>query len=171
MNPKHHFTAILFFAILFLSCLSVKSQNSADTIRIVEDEIDIDYFLNQKRLSYKLLMDLTKENRAAYKIIDEAYSLHKMSIFFDCAGGLLVGYAAGYAIGKAIVGNIFNLKVFLPILGTGIALTSIGIGFEAGATKKAKKGVAVYNQSIKQKNNANLNLGFYPNGMALKMNF
>jgi hypothetical protein len=171
MNTKPHLTAILTFVAIFLSCFLVKSQSNSDTIRIVEDEIDIDYFLNQKRLSYNQLMDLTEGNKAAYKLINEAYYSHNAGIFFDVVGGLFVGSAAGYAIGKAIVHDIVKLKVFLPLLGTGVALIGAGIGFEAAANKKAKKGIAIYNQSIKQKHTTHLNLGFYPNGMILKMNF
>jgi Na+/H+ antiporter NhaC len=63
------------------------------------------------------------------------------------------------------------MKVFPPFLGAGVALIAIGIGFEVRANNRAKEGVAVYNNSIKQKSNANLDLGFSPNGVILKLSF
>jgi hypothetical protein len=34
-----------------------------------------------------------------------------------------------------------------------------------------RKGVDIFNNTIKQKNNTNIDLGFSPNGMILKLNF
>jgi hypothetical protein len=36
---------------------------------------------------------------------------------------------------------------------------------------KVRKGVTVFNNAIKQKNNTYLDLGFSPNGMMLRLNF
>ena len=116
-------------------------------------------------------MNLTQRYKEAYQLITKANNLHITGVCFDVVGGFLVGYAAGYAIGKTIVRNIVDMKTFLPLLGTGIVLVGIGVGFEVGANSKAKKGIAVYNQSLKQKNTTHLEVGFYPNVMVVKINF
>jgi len=171
MSTKQYLSAILIFITFFSLQFFAKAQDNRDTIRIVKNVIGMSYYQNDKMLDFNQLMDLSKKNEAAYKLMKEAYTLRVVGIGFSSIGGFSVGFSAGYAIGKAISGNIVNMKVFLPFLGAGAALIAIGIGFEVGANNKAKEGVAVFNNAIKQKNNANLNLGFSPNGMMFRLTF
>ena len=116
-------------------------------------------------------MDLSADNPVAHKLMKDAYTLHVFSICVSSVGGFLLGYSAGYAIRCAVKKNQVDMKIFIPILGVGIGVTGIGIGFELWANGKTNKGILIFNNSVKQKNNSNLNLGFSPNGMALRLNF
>ena len=59
-------------------------------------------------------------------------------------------------------GNPLTLKHRLLLVGGGIC--------DLFANAKIK-GVTVFNSSLKQKNNAHLDLGFLPNGVMLRLNF
>jgi len=56
------------------------------------------------------------------------------------------------------------------MLGAGAVFTGISIGFEVGANNKAKEAITVFNNAIRQSNNANLDLGFSPGGVMLRLN-
>jgi len=171
MNKKTYLSVILFFATIILSVLSAKSQDISDTIRIERNAIGVEYYQNNKTLKFNQLMDISANNQVAHKLIKNAYALHILSVSFSSLGGFMIGFSAGYAIGCAIQENLVDMKIFLPILGTGVGFSGIGIGFEVGANNKVKKGVAIFNHSIKQKSNTNINLGISTNGMLIKMNF
>ena len=131
----------------------------------------VDYFQNNKMLNFSQLMDLSASNPAAHKLMKDAHTLYISSICFNAAGGFLLGYSAGYAIRCAVKKNQVNMKKFIPILGAGVGVIGIGIGFELWSNNKTNKGVLILNNAVKQKNSTNVNLGFSPNGMALKLNF
>jgi len=171
MHTKHYLTTILIFATIFLCCFSAKSQNNLDTIRIEKSVIGFDYYNNNNMLNFYQLLNLSKKNEEAHKLMRNAFSFHIASVCFTSAGCFFLGYSAGYVIGCAIKKDLVDMNTFLPFLGAGVGLIGIGIGFELGANNKAKEGVAVYNKSIKQQTNTNLDLGIYPNGMMFRLNF
>jgi len=76
----------------------------------------------------------------------------------------------GYAIGCAITKNLVNLNLLLPLLGAGTSFIVGGVICEIVSNSKMQKGVLAYNNTIKQKNNTSLYLGFAPTGMTLKLN-
>jgi hypothetical protein len=61
------------------------------------------------------------------------------------------------------------LHYSMLIAGTG--LIGISIGFEIVANIKLEAAVELYNKSQRENNNANLNIGFSPNGVNLRLNF
>jgi len=159
MNPKHPFPAILFSTLFLLCSLSAKTQSISDTIRIERNIFGVDYYQNNKMLNFSQLMDLSTSNPAAHKLMKDAYTLHIFSICMSSAGGFLLGYSAGYAIGRAVKKNQVDMNIFISILGVGAGITSIGIGFELWSNNKTNKGVLILNNAVKQKNSANVNLG------------
>ena len=172
MNPKLYLTSILIFITICLFNFSVKSQNNSDsTIRMVNKGLGYDYYQGNVMLSFKQVMYLTKSNPEAFKLMIRSDNMRSASIFFGFVGGVSLGYSAGYMLGRFMTGRTFEEKIFYPILGAGAALIFIGIGFSAGATDNARKGIAVFNNGIKQSNNANFDLGFYPGGAMLRLNF
>jgi len=80
---------------------------------------------------------------------------------------------------KLLLALIFSLFVFTirngilfcSMLGAGAVFIGIGIGFEVGANNKAKEAITVFNNAIRQSNNANLDLGFSPGGVMLRLSF
>jgi len=171
MKPKIYFPAILIFTVLLLSGFSAKSQNISDTIRIERNAIGIDYCQNDKVLNFKQLMKISANNQVAHKLMKNAYDLHVFSVAFSSVGSFMLGFSAGYAIGCTLIDNIVNMKLFLPFLCAGAGLTGIGISFEVWANNKARKGVAVFNNEIKNKNNTSFDVGFSTNGMVIRLIF
>jgi hypothetical protein len=171
MNHKHHLSAILLLAAIFLSCFSGYAQHVSDTIRMEKTWGGYVYYKDNTRLSFKQLLHLTNSNLEAVKLLEKSNDMRIASYIVGIPGSFAFGFSLGYALGALIVGNTFNKNIVYPILGAGIALTSIGIGLEIGANTKAKQGVAIYNNAIKQKNNAHLNLGISTDGILLRLNF
>ena len=168
MNIKPYLTTILFFAAIFVFCFSSNAQNSADTISIVKKGV---YYQNEKQLNFKQLMHVSKENEEAYNYMIKAQNMNATAYIFGLAAGGCIGGALGYALGSFINGNRINAKIFFPFLGAGICFTAIGITFDVSANDYIRKGINVYNNSIKQKHSRNLDLGFYTNGVLLRLNF
>ena len=158
MNPKSYFTAILIFVALFLSALSVKAQSSSDTLRIEKRGTSYVYYSGNTKLNFNQAMQLMSSHPDAYTLMEKANNKRAGTQIFGTVGGLCLGGAMGYAMGAAIVGNRIKMPIFLSVAGAGAILATIGIVCEVEANKKTKEGIAVYNQSIKQKNNLRVDL-------------
>jgi len=171
MNTKHHLTTILIFVAIFLSDFSGNAQHSSDTIRMVKKTNGYFYYVKNVALSKWEVMQLLNKNDNAYKLMVKSDNLRNASRVFGVVGSIGVGVSLGYALGSAISSNPLETKVFIPCLLAGAALMGFGIAFEIGANNKAKEGVAIYNNAIKQKSVTNLDVGFSINGMSLRLNF
>jgi hypothetical protein len=171
MILNHHLTAILIFATIFFSGFSGKAQNDIDTIRIEKKGVCYLYYQNGKVLNFKQLSSLTRENKEAYQFMTKAKDQNIAAFAFAFVGGGCLGYSLGYALVSVMDGNPLNKSLFYSLLGVGVGLTGIGIVFDISAKKTIKKGIDAYNNSTKQKNNTNLNLGFSPNRMSIRLNF
>ena len=171
MNTKHYLTAIFIFAFIFLSSFNANSQSSSDTIKIVKSGLGNTYYHNGNILNFKQLTSTLHANKEAYGFLEKASSMRVGSYIFGCLGGGFLGFSLGHALGRAMVGAPINKTLFFSMLGAGVGFTGIGIAFDVGANKKIKEGVTVYNNALKQKNNANLDLGFSPNGVIMRLNF
>jgi len=171
MNTKHHLTTILIFAAIFLSCFSSNAQNSSGLIRAEKRGLGYIYYKDNVMLNFRQVMQATSSNPEALKLMKESNNMRNVGYVFAFLGGGCVGYSLGYALGRTISNNEINYGIFGAVLGVGAALIGVGISFEVGANKKAKEGVDVFNNAIRQKNNANLDLGFSPGGVMLRLNF
>ena len=171
MNKKHYLSAIFIFAIFVLTTISAKSQNNSDTIRMEKKGLGYVYYKDEALLNFKQAMQLTHSTPEAYRLMEKSNNMRVASYIFGFAGGLSLGFSLGHALGSLMVGNPINETLFYPMLGGGAALIGIGFGLEVGANKKTKKAIAVYNNSIKQKNTQTLDLGISANGIMLKLNF
>ena len=174
MNIKYYIPVILIFATILLLQFSVKSQSSPDTITIATITIEkkgnrvIDYYEKGRILQ---LMNLTKENKMAYRLMCQAYDLRITSVGFYTAGGFSLGFSAGYAIGRAIKGDLIQMKLFLPFLGAGVAFITCGAICELVANAKILKGVEIFNNSKRENNHTSFNLDFAPTELLLRLNF
>jgi phosphoribosylformylglycinamidine (FGAM) synthase-like amidotransferase family enzyme len=172
MNPKTYLPTFLIFAVIFLSTFSVNAQNSSDTIQMRNTGLGGKaYYKDNVKLNFSEVMQLTRSNPEAYKFMDKASTMRIGSYIFGIPGGFVFGFALGHGLGRTMLGNPINKTLFYSMLGAGAALIGVGIGFEIGAKSNVKKGVAVFNNVIRQKNSANLDLGFSSNGIFLKFNF
>lgn len=169
MTTKHYLTAILIFALIFLSAFSGKAQNSSDIIR-AEKTIwgGYTYFKDNEMISFDQVKRLIAENEKAYNLLKDSRGLRINSYMVAFVGGGCVGYALAEF---AILGNMINRPVVFSVLGAGVALIGIGIGLDAAANKKLKTAITIYNQSKRENNHANLYVGFSPNGVNMRLNF
>jgi hypothetical protein len=171
MNTKYYLATILIFVAFFLSGFSSNAQNGSDTIRVVKKGLGYIYYKDNQMLNFKQAMHLTASNPEAFRLLEKSNSMRNAGYIFAAAGGGCVGYSLGYALGIAMFGNTMNKGLFFSTLGAGAVLIGIGIGFEVGANNKAKAGIDLFNNAIKQSSNTNLDLGFSPGGVMLRLNF
>ncbi|MCL2311988.1 MAG: hypothetical protein FWC41_05810 [Firmicutes bacterium] len=171
MNIKHSLTAFLIFIAIFLSGFSSNAQNGSDTVTIVKRGAGVNYYYQEGNLlKFNQLMDLTKANEIAYGLMQQAYNLRIASICFYITGGISFGFSLGYFIIGAIFDNI-KTSILIPSLGAGVGLLIGGGICGLFANTKILKGVKVFNNSIRQNNNASLDLGFSSNGVMLRLSF
>jgi hypothetical protein len=171
MHPKLYFTAILFLSATFLFSFSGKAQNSADTIRIEKKGLGYVYYHDNVTIYLKQIRALTASNPKVRALLGEYDYMRSASYLFAAAGGGCIGWALGDALSSAMFGTTINKPVFFSLLAGGAAFVGIAFAFDAGANNKVKAAVKLFNKSQKDNNNTNLNLGFSPNGINLKLNF
>jgi len=171
MHTKHYLTTILIFATILLFCFSVQSQNSSDTIRMVKKVGNYKCYRNNERLSMSQLMYITQNNEKAYRYIIKANNLRFTSQLLGVVGGGCFGYSLGYVIGRSIADYPIEIKKIVPFLLVGSGTVIFSITFWAISNENLRKGLDIYNHSIKQKNNPQFNLGFSPYGTTLQINF
>ena len=171
MNTKNYLTAILIFAVLYLSCISSHAQSNSDTIRLEKRGLGYHCYKDNEVLNFTQLTSLTHSNSEVATLLKASKNMQVGAFIFGCLGGGFMGYSVGYALGTVMRGNTLNNTLFFSMLGAGAVFAGIGIGFEVGANNKVKKAVLIYNKSIKQNNPQTLDLGISANGMMLRLNF
>ena len=122
-------------------------------------------------VNYKQALQLTASNIESFRLLEKSNRLRNAGYVFAVVGGGFAGYSLGYALGRAMFGNTMNKPLFFSMLGTGVVFIGVGIAFDVGANNKAKEGVEIYNNAIKQSNNTTLDLGFSISGVNMRLNF
>ena len=125
------------------------------------------YTQNGNRMTMGKLVKTMDANSDALKFIKKAKSNNVFASILGGAGGALIGFPIGTAIG----GGDANWT----LAGIGAGLVAIGIPISSGANKNAKKAVELYNSSL----NSTAYYEFKPefkivangNGIGLSMNF
>ena len=171
MNKKPYLSVILFFVTIFISVFSAKSQSRSDTIRMEKMAGIYFYYMDNVRLSKWELNQLLSQNHEADKLMIKSNNLRTATYFLSFTGGACVGVSLGLLLGSAIFQVPLNTKVFIPCLIAGTAAIGFSIAFEMSANRNAKEAIAVFNNSIKNKNNTTFNLGISPNGLMVNLNF
>ena len=171
MSTKHFLKATFFFVIILLLIFSAKSQENSDTIIIAKKIIGYEYYKDDFLLNSNQLLQITKSNPESYKLMQKSVDMWIAGYIWSSVGGGILGSALGYALGRAILHNPMDKPLFFTLFSIGTAIFVTGIGFEIVSIKKAKAAVAIYNNSIKQKSNPNIDLGISTNGMMFRLNF
>jgi len=171
MIIKSYLTAILIFTTILLSCLSSHAQNNSDSIQVIKRGMKYVYFQGNTLLSFQQVLFLTSSHPKTSKLLRKSNNMHNLSYVFGFAGGGCVGYSLGYILGTAVSANAPNFGVFVSTLVIGAGLIGIGIALEIDAKNKAIEAIAVYNHSKRQRNNKNLDVGFSPTGVLLRLSF
>ncbi|MDG1145265.1 MAG: hypothetical protein P8N54_02130 [Flavobacteriales bacterium] len=125
------------------------------------------YTQNGTQMQMKDLVKIMESNKQSYDFIKKAQSNNTMALFFGCAGGYLVGWPIGTAMGGG--------EPNWTLAGIGAGLIAISIPFSSGANKNTKQAMELYNSSL----NLTSFYEFKPefkflanaNGIGLSMNF
>jgi len=167
MNPKHFLTTIFIFIFTFSS----HAQNNADEILVVAKGNNYRYIKNDKELIFRQLVSETKDSKEAQQLAIKAYNKRAAGIGTAFVGGCLVGYVLGDAIAKSKRNIDIEGKISIPLLVGGVGFLIGSYCFETSAKKNAKECVDIYNNYVKNKKSANIELGVSPSGINIKLNF
>jgi len=170
MDTKFYLSEVLVLLAFLFFGFSGNAQSSSDTIRMVKKGSGIAYYKDSEMLNLTQVIQLTSSHKEAVKLLEQSRNMRNITYIFAPVGGFCLGYSVGHLIGTAIFGTAINQPLFFAMLGAGVVFTGITIALEAGSNNKARMGIALFNQSVKQKNNISLDLGFSPGGMLLKLN-
>ena len=125
------------------------------------------YTQNGKQMTMGDLVDAMESYQQSYELVKKAQSNNTLASIIGFAGGGLIGWPIGAAIG----GGDANWT----LAGIGAGLVAIGIPISSSANKKAKQAVELYNSSL----NSTSFYKFKPefkimangNGIGFSMNF
>ncbi len=124
------------------------------------------YFLGNKRLNNRDLQLKLKSNAEATALMKQARTNNTFASIFSFAGGALIGYQLGAALG----GGEPNWGV----AGIGAGLIAVGIPFNTAYNRKSQSAVDIYNNSLVTGSyyfKPEFKAGFTGNGLGLLVQF
>lgn len=155
--------SILFFMFFLLfGSLNLSAQINSEAIEIKKNK----YLINEQVLMPKDLLSITESNTQAYDFMKKAKSNYDAASVFSFAGGFLIGYPIGMAIGGG------DPEWAMAAVGAGLSL--ISIPFIISYHKNAKKAIGIYNKDLPQtQNSRSFSFELQPkvNGVGLVMKF
>lgn len=155
---------VFFTCILLMNLSHLFAQEQSDSI-IVKKEFGTVFLKDGTKLSPRLLLELTESNKEAYKEMKIAKQNFDLASVFGFAGGFMVGWPIGTALGGG--------KPNWAMAGVGAGLIAISIPFSTAYTRHAKNAVRAYNSGLKQLglNKAEVKFGLTFNGVGVKIAF
>jgi len=155
---------VIFIGILSILIFSAFGQNSTDSIEI-KKQFGTVFRQNGKNLTPNQLITVTSSNPDAYKEMKIAKSNYGAGMVLAYAGGFLVGWPIGTAIG----GGDPNWA----LAGIGAGLIAGSIAFTSAYTNHTKKAVTIYNNGLKQTGfyNIKFNVGLTCSGVGVTIKF
>ena len=132
--------------LLFLSCTAAQgiSQRASykDSIEFTENFFTgMRFYQHDHRLTFTGLSNVMHGNQEALAYLNKAKTNNVVSFIAGFIGGFLIGYELGNSIG----GN----KINWAVVGTGAGFVVIGIPFDIGARRNARKAVYLYNAAYR----------------------
>jgi len=157
------------FTLMFMLLVGVTfsiGQNTADSIRIEKTFGGYQFYQGEKRLKVRDLVNTMQSNTQAYQEIKSAQSSYTLASIVGFAGGFMVGWPLGTALGGG------DPNWTMAGIGTGLIVVSIPIS--NSFNKKAKQAVNTYNNGLQTSSfwdNKELHLSVSENGMGLTLKF
>lgn len=130
----------LLFALFSVSIFTSNAQDSLSKIEATKVFGGYVYKQNNTHLSGKKLLELMKGNNEALQLMKSANSSKTWSVILGGAGGALIGFPVGTAIGGG--------DAKWELAGVGAALILIAIPISNSYNKKSKKAVDLYNSGF-----------------------
>jgi hypothetical protein len=153
---------VLLCVILFTGFSTIHAQK-IETKRVLGSNV---YMQNNKYLSGKQLLSLVKDNQEAYDLMKSANTNKTWAAILGGAGGFLVGFPIGTAIGGG--------DAKWELAGIGAALILVAIPINNGYNKKSKKAVDMYNDGFPTTTsnfNPTFDLNLRGNSIGITMSF
>ncbi|ALJ00411.1 hypothetical protein DC20_17320 [Rufibacter tibetensis] len=149
---------------MLVSCFKLFAQSPTDTIEVKKGFSPV-FRQNGENLNLNQLMELTKSNPEAYKEMKIAKSKAGFVSALGYAGGFLVGYPLGTAIGGG--------KPNWSLAGIGAGVLALSLPFSSSFTKHTQNAIRIYNNGLTQTsmNPVDFKLGFTGNGLGLNLKF
>jgi hypothetical protein len=131
---------IISLTLLLFSFASVYSQASNDSINLKKVIGGYQYFQGSEVFTLNEIAQVLKPNTAAYEEIKRAQTTNTIASVFGFAGGFLIGWPLGTAVG----GGEANWA--LAGIGAGIVVIAIPINIKSN--KQAKNAIDIYNSGL-----------------------
>lgn len=155
-------TCLTLLTTLFCS-LTIFAQSNQYSIQVKKEAFGTAFLQDEKKLSPRQLLELTKYNPLAYEEMRKAKGNYDASTVMGAIGGFLVGWP----LGTAIAGG----KPNWTMAGIGAGFVGVSIPLAALYTKQAKSAVDIHNQEVRRisHNNFDLGIGITGNGVGLRI--
>ncbi len=149
--------------VTLICSLKIYAQSNEYSIQVKKEAIGTSFLQDEKKLSPRELLEITRYNPSAYESMKKAKSNNDASTVIGAIGGFLVGWP----LGTALAGGDPNWT----LAGIGAGFIGISIPFGALYTKHAKNAVDLHNQEVRQisNNNFGLGIGITGNGFGLRL--
>lgn len=158
-------TAII-LTLLAVSMSFTFGQTASDSISMKKVFGGYQFYQGEQRLNMNQLVKTMKPNEQAYKQIKSAQSTYTMAMIFSYAGGFMVGWPLGTALGGG--------EPNWAMAGIGAGLIVVAIPISQSFNKKAKQAVDTFNSGLQTSSfwdKNELNLTMTENGIGLTLNF
>lgn len=152
--------------VIILFTLLTVSITNAQKIEMNKVFGGYEFRQNDKTLLLKDMQEIMKENTEAFALIQSAKTNQTWAMVLGTAGGALVGFPIGTAIGGG--------DPEWALAGAGAALIVASIPIVKGFNRKTKKAVELYNDAISStsyKFRPSFNLEFRGTNLGISMNF
>ncbi len=157
---------VTFITLLTIACSFTYGQISTNSISMEKVFGGYQFYQDGKRLNMNQLVNTMKPNEQAYQQIKSAQSTYTLATIIGGAGGFMVGWPIGTALG----GGEPNWT--MAGIGAGLIVASIPI--TQSFNKKAKQAVDTYNGVLPTSSfwdRSELKLAMTGNGVGLTLNF
>lgn len=154
-------------SIFFLAfSISVFAQDHADTITAVKVFGGYRFEQNGKPLALNTMADMMKDDSVAGGYLKKARTSASIANVLGYAGGFLIGYPVGTAIGGG------KPAWAMAVVGCGLVVIALPLGSAAG--RDAKTAVDIYNanrRNLAFNQKYDLKLGLSATGLSLRLRF
>jgi hypothetical protein len=152
--------------LLIAGFANTSAQSTTDTIVMQKVFGGYQFYQGSKRLNVSNLVRTMKPNEQAFKEIKAAQTTYIFGNIVAFAGGFMVGWPIGTAIGGG------DPNWTLAAVGAGLIIITIPIGQKFN--KQARTAVNTYNKGAKTSSfwdNTDIRFGFTGNGLGFTMNY
>jgi len=140
MLKKISFVLLLIYA----SSIPGIAQNHSykDSIELVKAPFSgLKFYQHDQKLTMRQLTNIIRPNAEAFTYLRKAKTNNAIAFVAGFAGGFLIGYELGAAVG--------GKKINWGIMGAGAGFIGIGIPFGSGAIRNSEKAVYLYNAAFR----------------------